>query len=273
MSKASISTLILSGLLLVTGCDDTTGPERDGSSAVEVRFTTSSPGQSSLVGASLAVGTAGDSLMIEGSNGTLVIRDIRMVVDEFELEGHGAGCPLDDDDDDPDERECEFESPRFFLDLPLDDGAVPVADELLPEGTYDELEFEVEDIDLDEEGEDDDDVSILAAEIRSEFPEWPAEASVLVDGTFIPTDGDAQDFRAFFEAEIEVEMALDPPLVVDAEGGNRVITVEVRPESWFQRIDGSVLNLALLDYETTGQVAEFEAEFEDGFVEIEHDGD
>ena len=106
--------------------------------------------------------------------------------------------------------------------------------------------------------DDDDDsrvISMLTAEVRSQFPNWPSRASAMIQGNFEPAGGGvARTFRVFLDAELEVEMPLDPPLVVMDGDASRVITVEVHPELWFRRFDGSVLDLSGLDFDRTGWV-------------------
>lgn len=90
---------------------------------------------------------------------------------------------------------------------------------------------------------------------------------MVVTGTFTPTGGAPQNFTVFFDADIEVEMDLVPPLVIDATGtASRTITINLDPALWFQA-NGQVLDLSSFN----GQTLEFEAEIEDGFVEIEFD--
>lgn len=291
MKRHEILAPALALLVAAGACDQATGPEGSGSDdaasgPVQVRFaTTLASGQASVLEtASQTAGSVGDTLRIDGSNGTLIVTDIRMVVDELELEGEGCPGEGEMEDEGGDDREssvqsteedggghddCEVESEAFFLDLPLDEGVVTVADDSLPEGMYDRVKFEVDDAGLDEDEAEE--AGILAQEIRAEFPEWPDNASLMVEGLFLPAGGgDAQPFRAFFDAEIEVEMSLNPPVLVTADGADRVLTVEVRPERWFQRSDGTVVDLSTLDFETTGRVAELEVELEHGFAEVEH---
>ena len=49
--------------------------------------------------------------------------------------------------------------------------------------------------------------------------------------------------------------------------------MDVRPDIWFSRPDGSVIDLSMYDYDETGAVLEFELEMENGFTEIEIDDD
>ena len=69
---------------------------------------------------------------------------------------------------------------------------------------------------------------------------------------------------------MEIERDLVPPLMIGDAGSDGVeLTVDVRPDIWFGRTDGTVLPLHLYDYDETGIVLEFELEMEDGIVEIE----
>jgi hypothetical protein len=201
---------------------------------------------------------------VQGSNGTLDLSGVWMIVAEFELEGDDDACEEIGGDD------ChEFEASPFLLELPPPGEPVTVAAEEVPAGVYDEFEFEVEDLDDDDE-EDGEGASELIAQIRSQFDDWPEDASLFVEGTFTPTGGDPQAFRVYFDAEIEVERDLNPPLIVEEDGGSvTVIVVEINAGRWFERSDGSVIDLSQFDYGRTGALLEFEAEFEDGVMEIE----
>ena len=249
---------VLLGLvpLAATGCDGLTGSD-DGRLAI--RFATSASARTSSAGASLS--NAAEELVVTGTNGTLRIQDVRLIVSEFELERVEGSC-LDGQDDDA----CEkFESPPMLLDLPLGGGAVTVAAEQIPAGTYSELEFEVEDLDADEDddaGERQAIQGVLSA-VRAAYPAFPTDASMVVQGTFTPTGGTAQPFVVYFEAEIEVEKELVRPVTVP---GTDAITVNVDPARWFTR-GAQVMNLAALN----GRLVEFEVEIREGFVKVEHD--
>ena len=95
----------------------------------------------------------------------------------------------------------------------------------------------------------------------------------MVVGTFTPTGGDPVPFRVFLEAEVEVEIDLNPALVVDDEGNaGRSLTVDLRPDLWFIDFQGRVLELPEWDWDDTGRILELEVEFENGFAEVEIDG-
>lgn len=249
----------LAAALTLAACEGSTAPR----ASATVRLAAPA-----VAGSSTATATG---LSITGTNGTLVITDIKLVVDEFELKRVGvSSC---DDSMPASSDDCEeFESNLFVADVPLGNGAVTVANDRIPAGTYDELEFEVKDlfVSLD----DDDDVARAAriaevlAQLRLTYADWPAGASMMVEGTFTPTGGAAQAFRVYFDAEVEVETMFSTPLVIDE--ASQGVTIELRPDIWFRNTDGSVRNLALWNYATTASLVEFEVEFEDG-VEIEID--
>lgn len=266
---------ILSALVLLAAlaaCDSSTGPGNE--DVVSVKFRTVGPSAlaAAPAGPSKAPGALG-GIPVEGSNGTLELEGLWMIVAEFELKGEerreNEGCPGMDGDD------ChEFEAPPFFVELPLEDGFVSVATDQVPPGVYDRFEFEIEDLD-DGDEEDGRGASELMAQIRAIHPDWPEEASLLVVGTFTPEGGEPQPFRVYVDGEIEIERDLDPPLVVgdDETVGAAAIVVEVNPRAWFQRSDGTVLELSDYDFGHTGHLLELGGELEHGFLHFDVEDD
>jgi hypothetical protein len=257
-------TAALAAALALLGCDDGgLGTGIEGGASVAVRFQSANAPASSV---SLPGG--GAALMIAGTNGTLRIDDVRLVVAEFELKRQEDDVcdALSGQEHDACE---EFEAGPFVVDVPLEGGSTIVVSTVVPADTYRRIDFEVEDL------EDDGDTPAEAARIeavlpqlRADFPEWPREASMLATGEFLPGDGsEARAFRVFFEAEIEVERRLEPPLVVGGDDVQRTISVELDPALWFTRGDGSVMDLSAFD----GSLVEFEVEIERGFTSVEFD--
>jgi hypothetical protein len=249
--------LVLSALLAAAaGCDN---PAGDDEGRVAIRFAASTASRSAAVSPSFS-GSA-QALLLTGTNGTLRIEDIRMIVSEFELERAEGSCVEERDDDD-----CEeFEGGPFLLGLPLAGGSITLTRQEIPAGTYTELEFEVEDLDADEDddGAERQAIQGLLATLRADYPGFPSGASMVVRGTFTPTGGSPQPFTVYFDAEIEVEKELVPPVEVpDTEA----LTVNVDPGLWF-RSGGQVMNLAVLN----GKVVEFEAKLGEGFGKVEID--
>jgi hypothetical protein len=255
--------LALGGLALgafaLAGCDSS-GPSSDGSE-VQVGFTTSSTSSSQTSGASAK--DQHDALTLEGTNGTLEITDIRLIVSEIELEG------------DADSAEFEMEEPRL-LDLPLDSSDFgAAATDRVPPGTYTEFDFEVDNVELDDD-DDEEELQALRDQIaNTEYDNWPDGASMVVQGTFTPSDGDTgQDFRAYFDAEIEVEVEMeDNPFEIGGGDDARRLTVNLDPARWFSNPDDTVQDLSQNHYETEDDLVDFELdyEFEDGVGEIEFD--
>lgn len=265
--------LLVAGAIFGLGlaaCSDSTGPI-GGQSQVSIAFRTASPGGAAAVasrseGPRVAAQRVARSLSLVGSNGTLTLDEVWLIVAEFELEREDGddcddGIPGSDDD-------CEeFEAPPRFLSLDLEGGVTPVVTQAVPADLYDELEFEIEDIDFDEDDEDELEIQALATEIRALFPDWPDDASALVVGSFTPTGGSPIPFRVFLEAEVEIEQEFEPAL--DLTAGDATVTVVIDPALWFARPDGTVLDLSRFD----GQMIEFELEIENGFEDLEFDDD
>ncbi|HEU5210996.1 MAG TPA: hypothetical protein VFU06_16490 [Longimicrobiales bacterium] len=254
--------------VFAVACSENTTAPSD-STLVRIGFSTSGATALFAGGSPTAAG-----LTVEGTNGTLVIDDLRLVVGEFELEQEEDDCL-------PGGAACvDFESLPFLVNVPLDGGTVQVASDNIPAGVYRELEFESMDFEYDDDaddvdGDDEDDrpVEVQAAltqileQLRAVYPDLPLGASMVARGTFTPTGGSPQPFTVYFDAEVEIEMELNPPIELPASDGSMIV-VNLRPELWFVR-DGQVINLAAYD----GRLIELEVEFEDGFEEIEFDDD
>lgn len=267
-------------LMGVTACADVAGPGEGGSTPLSIGFAVA-PGTAfgAAAPASGSWSFAFQPLLIEGTNGTLAIESLRLIVAEFEVEGTvgacegveagGDGTGDDHGEDDGGDDDCEeFEAPPAFVDVPLSGGPTVAVTREVPAGIYRELEFKVEGLENDDPGGDE---AALLAQIRAEIPDWPSRASLMLEGTFTPTGGAPIPFRTFAGAEIEVEMELNPPLDLAATDADRLVTVEIDPAAWLLRPDGTVLDLSQLDYATTGRVMEFEVELEHGFERAEHD--
>lgn len=256
--RTAASLLLVAGLAACDG--SSTGVEDGASLSLGFRSTTSGASTSSSFMAADAPGLSA-SVQATGDNGTLTLESVFLVVDEFKAEVGEGDC-----DEQAAEESCaRFEAEPFFLDVPLDvegDGeseteivtTVPV-----PVGTYSNFKFEVKGPDAD-----------LLSEIRDPegraIEDWPAGASVLVEGDF-----EGEPFRAFFSGEVRVELPIDPPLEVEDEEADEGVTVVLNPRDWFTNDDGTVDDLTQLDFdpETGEPVTKLEVKFLDGFEKIE----
>ena len=250
----------------VAACGDSLGVDGPQSVAVNFQVATSASPQVSGPSATSPMGVAGPPVTIDGTNGSLTIDEIRLIVAEVELDGDDDGCEdgtLATDD-------CaDFDAPPRFLDLPLDGQPIQAFVGMVPPGVYKELEFEIEDLEDDEsDTQFAAEIEALRQDILAEFPDWPRKATALVVGSFDSPSG-SMSFRVYVEAEIEIERELVPNLIVADGDPAPDLTVELRPDIWFTRSDGSVLELHLYDYDLTGQLLELEVEMENGITDIE----
>lgn len=262
----ALAALLAFGL---TACDSL-GP--GGDTTVGVAFQTASGGSASISGASASLSGAPDAsaaISFSGTNGTLELSTAHIVVTDFALERANAECDSVQNED-----ACEqFSADPRFIELPLDGGTSVAVSQQVPADSYDELEFEVDDLEDDDGGEEHPAEQQLLEDIRGQFAEWPQDGSLRVTGTFTPADGSSpRDFTAYFEAEIEIEKEFPNPLVIEDGMGNQTVTVTVDPSVWFTAADGSVVDLSQYDFQSTGSVAEFEIEMENGFTELEFEG-
>lgn len=258
----------------LAACDD--GQGVDGPGNVAVAFRAADGAVTSSQALSAPAGSPARQVTLEGTNGTLVLDEVYMIVDEVELDTVDDDCEdssSSNDDSSDDGPSChDFEvGPRLVM-LPLDGAPVTAFEASVAPGRYDELEFEIEHLDDDDDEEDRARAEALRAEILGMIPDWPNDASIYVVGTFQADGADAVAFRAFVDAEIEIELDLSPPLVVGDDGlGDRELVVDVRPDLWFSNGQGGVIDLTAWDYDETGRILELEIEIEDGFIEVEFD--
>ena len=240
--------------LVLAACDNPA--DGGGGDGVRLRFGLA---ESQALASGASYQTSGDGhLVITGANGTLRIDDLRLVVAEFEVDGDDDVNPCGQQPGAVDDCE-DFDAGPMFVDLPLTGGPVAVGSGNLPAGVYEEVEFEVEDLDDDEEdAAERTRIEQLRQQILAQFPDWPRDASILVIGSFTPTGGAPVNFRAFVEAEIEIETELSPRLVV-GEGESRGVDVLLDPAAIF-RSGANVLNLA----QPSGR-NELEIRIENGF--------
>ena len=127
------------------------------------------------------------------------------------------------------------------------------------------MEFEIDDFDAkhhDDDGERQR-ASELLTKLRVLYPNAPADANMVVKGTFTPTNGTAKPFIVYFNADIEIKRRFEEPLVVEEDGG---ITVRIDPSKWFSN-GNRVRDLSALN----GQLVEFEVEMNQGFIKVDCD--
>jgi hypothetical protein len=274
-------------LPLLAACDNGATASQPDAVPVSLRFSLAGANADRAAGISFnQAGAAG--LTVAGTNGTLSITDVRVIVSRFELRRVPGSCTTSSDStgshggrgDDGSHGDCaKFRSGPRLLTLPLDGGAVTVATDSVAPGTYRSVRFKTEDFDdehaeIEHHGGDDDDAShdadesaalqAVLAQMRATYPGFPSAASMVATGTFTPTGGTARPFTVYFRANLHVEKTLDPPLEVP---GTQAVSVVVDPSLWFKP-GAQVLDLSAVN----GQTVRFEAEMERGFHHAEHEG-
>lgn len=195
-------TFILVALFIVVGCDNSSDSgdiiEREVSVVMQVS-TAQQPGPAAAI-------QEVDSLL-----------EVKILIDELELESS-----IDDDS-------LDFEAEDLVVNLPLDGSEFELASDIVPEGTYDEFEMEIDNADDDANIDDPDLV---------EGPDDDQRHSVFVRGIY-----EGEEFTYRSQVEFEVNMDLNPPLIVSETGTSNTITISVDPHSWFMDAEtGLTLN-------------------------------
>lgn len=249
--KTLFAAVLATSPLVLAACSDSTGTSAPGQ--VQVRFGVASGGAAlKAPAAPLAAAAVGGPLAVSGSNGSLSITGIQVVLDKFQLRGvHDQPCVggagSNDDSADDDAGECEFDAGPLFLDLPLDGSQLTVATGALPVGTYDNVRFRVKNLDSgDDDADDDNDDAAEAAlfqQVRAQFADWPAKASMRVTGTFTPTGGAARPFTAYLDAEVRLTLSITPPLTVTEGSSTGQVAVTLDPSVIF-RTGAQVIDLS-----------------------------
>jgi hypothetical protein len=165
-----------------------------------------------------------DDTIVSGVD-TIIVTRARIVLREIELKRvEIPDCPSNQG---PGNCE-EVELGPVLVELPLEQGAQRKFNVQIPSGTYNEIELEVHKPD---DGDPDDQVFI------QQNPDF-ADISIRVEGAFNGTS-----FVYDSDLDVEQELNLQPPLVVDAQTVTNV-TVFVDIDRWFRRADGTVVDPA-----------------------------
>lgn len=205
--------------LALAACGDGTGA----SSGVALSFSTNRPGGVPLaLFASMQAAAFDDTLVTNGD--TLIITKAEIVLREIELERvETADC-----DDSVATDDCEeFEVGPILLDIPLNGGTETLVVIDVPDGTYDEIEFEIHKV---SNGNEED------AAFRAMHQDFVGK-SIRVQGTF---NGVAFTYES--DLDVEQEFDLSPPLVIDDATGTTNVTVRIDLDAWFRDGSGNLVN-------------------------------
>lgn len=178
-------------------------------------------------GGQASIGGPQGAITQDVGDDVLTIDRVAMVVREIELKRQFEIC---EDDSSGDNDDCEeFEVGPFLAELPLDGSMATTFSIVVPDGVYDELEFEIH-------KPDDDSVEDL--DFLVDHPEFKG-VSIRVEGTF---NGEA--FVFLQDLNEDQEMNLNPPLEVPGVDGPGPInlTLSVDVSTWFVNADGSLID-------------------------------
>ncbi len=210
---AGLAILALGGL---AACSDVTAAP--GARSVALSFATAS------------ASSAGVAASLAGAADPVVITKAQLVLSRTELEMASGSCGSNDVEGD-DDGCAELKLGPMLVDLPLTAGAKTALTVTVPAGTYDKLEARIDAVESGDEGRRQDATAFLAA-----HPEF-RNVSIRVEGTF-----NGQPFVYTTALDAEMEVAFNPPIVVDATASN--ITVQVDVATWFRARDGASIDPA-----------------------------
>lgn len=192
MKNILTASTIITLILFATGCDLNNASSDQGRVQVAMQATP-------------ATSAAKATLNSNTQNGELEITEVRLFVEEMELESVG-------------EDSMDFEADNFIVDLPLDGSPFLITEVEIPAGLYDEFEMEVE-------RPEDDDTNISDPDFSDESGRY----SVVVRGLW-----NGEEFTYRSDEDFELELEMNPPLEVTEEGGFTVM-VEVDINEWFTK--------------------------------------
>jgi len=210
--------LLFAFALLVSCGDDPTDINGSPDANVQISFATQSAGAAPMFHRLALL----DDTLTSGGD-TLILSSVEIVVREVELKR----IEVVDCDTDPDDSCEKFEAGPFLVALPLDGTVDPTFTLDIPHGQYDEFEFEIHKV----SDSDTADADFLAAN-----PDF-LNKSIRVQGTF-----NGQSFLFESDLDVEQELDLNPPLVIDETTDSTNITVLVGLDGWFVDGGGNLLN-------------------------------
>lgn len=232
--RTQLAYLLLLGLLLFlfAACDDSSDNPASGIASVSVNM---------RVNTTIAVAPAKT-----GANVTLT--RVRLLLEEMELESVF-------------EDSADFEVGPAVIDLDLSGQPTQIGNGSVPIGTYDELEFEIDNLDEDDE-------------FDSEDPSFAdflgTDYSMIIEGLY-----NATSFTLNIDQDFEQETDLVPPLIIDSATTSANITMTIDVESWFLDQDGMPLdpgdpaNLSIIKNNIANSFDAFEDNDNDGGLEFE----
>jgi len=213
-SKSFIGiSLIMAFLVVLSACANNNDKSFEGKAPVTVTF------ESNLSAASNKVSDVGPITAYSrtGAGDTLTLTSVKVLVKHLELE-------TDIDDNDELEDSLEFESKPFVIEFNADTQNYTIEKRLPVNGTYDEVEVEIEGLDEDD------------APIDTIFGQGNQEYSIVARGTY-----NGEEFLFHTDIEAELELELNPPIKIDGENPVNV-DLHVTVADWFVNAAGEPID-------------------------------
>jgi len=222
-----------------------------------------------LLSACNSAGTNGNlstltlSFATQNSTQSAQKKSIRRQSNHVEISGakmlvRGVEFKSDLEDDGISEDSLDFKTESFVVLLNLDGSLNEVAVSEVPEGRYDEVEFDVH---KPEDNETPPDTDFKIGDSGDE------RFSVIIQGTF-----DGEDFLYRSNENMEQEIELASPLVIEENQENLNVTMTVDISKWFVDENGNPLDPTNPDNRNSIDES-IEGSFEDAFKDNDEDGE
>lgn len=228
------------------------GPEGQGT----VVFQLATTGTGATTAPSLAVS-------VTRGNDVIVITHVQLVARKIKLEREDGSCPADIEDDSEDGDECpSLKLGPLLLDPPLDvEGADPSFTVDIPAGVYDELTLQIH------KPAGSNDAAFIAAN-----PDFDG-VSIRVTGTFKTGTLDPVPFTFTTDLTQVIEIELDNPLVVVADGETG-LTLLLDVRGWFlDQGGGALLNPLSLSQQARSRIEQNIRQSFHAFEDDDQDGE
>jgi len=212
--------LLLPTMILLPGCSDNLGGNETESASVSLSI--------HIPGATAALGKGAAGFILSDGTNTLDIEYVGLVLREIELERQ-----FDQDCDEIEEQSgnddtCEkFESGPVLLEPSLDGSVDQLVSIFIPDGVYDELEFDVHKLSRDSQEN---------RAFLDVYPEFD-ELSIRVEGKY---NGEIFVFTQDLMDEQEIDF--NPPIEVSPTSLVQNVTMNIDLETWFRTADGTYVN-------------------------------
>lgn len=186
------------------------------------------------------------NVVVESGGSTLNISRVELVLNQVEFRrSDGEGCVDSEEPGQDDGDSCaEVAVQPTILELPVDRDAATTGPVVVPAGTYEGLEF---------------DLQVATASDGNIVNQSPSlvGSSLQVRGSFDDGSGGVELDSAFFSPEFQVQLDLDNPIEL-GEGFASSMTVTVDVASWFRLENDELVNpsVAARDTSLARQVAE-----------------